>query len=405
MRPITLFLVAGLAWATYPKPSSADSIAFLSNRDGEALEGFAMDPDGTNLARLTPDENTAFLQRLNNTRVDGLHGTRILEMVFFENGPPDDIRVKDESGNIVTRLTDDDSINQFPIWAPDGSKLMFRSNRNHEDFGLFVMDADGGNLVELFPVFSPGSGDESWSPDGQRIAFGRRIQQGFIRLFIIDADGANLEQLVDLRPPSLSVSPRWSPDGSRIAFSGHHDAQINIYVVDADGTNLVQLTDRGLNENHQWSPDGARIVFDRFLGDNREIIAMGSDGSNVVNLTNHPADDQFPLWVPEGERVTAVAEESDTSQPRLNLAPNVPNPFNSDTSIRFQLPTELRIRLSVYDISGQIVTDLASGVWPAGAHSLIWSGFDDAGVELASGVYFYRLSAGKHLTRKLLLLR
>ena len=365
-----------------------------------------MAPDGTNLVQLTLEENTKFLQRLGDRRLDGPKGTRILEVSYFENGPADDIFVKDESGNIVTRLTDDDSINQFPRWAPDGSKLMFRSNRSQESFSLFVMDADGGNLVELFPVFSPGSGDESWSPDGQRIAFSRRIQQGFMRLFIIDADGASLEQLVDLGPPSLSISPRWSPDGRRIAFSVYRDAQINIFVVDAAGTNLVQLTDRGLNEHHQWSPDGSKIVFDRFLGDNREIVVMGSYGSNVVNLTNHRADDQFPLWMSEEERVTSVGEFFNASFPEFQLAQNAPNPFNTDTAIRFGLATEVRIQLSIFDIAGQRVIDLASGVWPAGAHRLIWNSRDALGAKLASGVYFYRLSIGdRHQTRKLLLLR
>ena len=260
--------------------------------------------------------------------------------------------------------------------------------------------------MELFPVPSPGSGDESWSPDGQRIAFSRRIQQGFLSLFIIDTDGASLELLADLGPPSLSVYPRWSPDGSRIAFSGYRDAQINIFVVDADGTNFVQLTDRGLNENHQWSPDGSKIVFDRLLGDNREIIIMGSDGSNVVNLTNYRADDQFPLWMTEEERVTTVGEVFNASFPEFQLDQNAPNPFNTDTMIRFGLPTEARIRLSVFNISGQKVADLATGVWSAGAHSLLWSGWGANGEELASGVYFYRLSIDhQHQTRKLLLLR
>ena len=405
MRPILCLLLAA-SWAVDLTSSSADKIVFLSSRAGEPGQGFAMEPDGTNLVQLTLDENTTFMQRLHNRRLDGPNGIRILEVSYFENGPADDIFVKDESGNIVARLTDDDSINQWPIWAPDGSKLMFRSNRSHESFSLFVMDAEGGNLVELFPVFSPGSGDESWSPDGQRIAFSRRTQQGFMRLFIIDADGANLEQLVDLGPPSLSVSPRWSPDGGRIAFSVHRDAHINIFVVDMDGTNLVQLTERGLNEHHQWSPDGSKIVFDRFLGDNREIIVMDSNGSNVVNLTKHRADDQFPLWMSEEQRVTTVGEVFNASFPGFQLDQNAPNPFNTDTAIRFGLPAKARIQLSIFDIAGQRVIDLASGVWPAGAHRLTWNSRDAFGAELGSGVYFYRLSIGsQHQTRKLLLLR
>ena len=62
--------------------------------------------------------------------------------------------------------------------------------------------------------------------------------------------------------------------------------------------------------------------------------------------------------------------------------------------------------LSLYNLAGQQVATLASGLREAGSYNLVWDGRDDAGRDLASGMYFYRLIAGDRVeTRKLMLLR
>ncbi len=68
---------------------------------------------------------------------------------------------------------------------------------------------------------------------------------------------------------------------------------------------------------------------------------------------------------------------------------NYPNPFNPSTTIKFALPTEGRVDISVYNIRGQRVTTLASRVYPAGNHEVIWNA---KGV--ASGAYFYKVRTG-----------
>lgn len=83
------------------------------------------------------------------------------------------------------------------------------------------------------------------------------------------------------------------------------------------------------------------------------------------------------------------------------LAQNYPNPFNGTTTIRFALPVRNHVRLSVCNILGQEVATVTEGVYEAGEHT---AAFDGSG--LASGVYFYRISAGLFASvRKLLLIR
>ena len=74
--------------------------------------------------------------------------------------------------------------------------------------------------------------------------------------------------------------------------------------------------------------------------------------------------------------------------------------------MNFDLPQSQDIELAIYNLAAQRVATLVQGHREAGSYSVRWDGVDDAGLELASGVYFYPLTAGERVeTRKLLLLR
>ena len=72
-----------------------------------------------------------------------------------------------------------------------------------------------------------------------------------------------------------------------------------------------------------------------------------------------------------------------------SLYPNYPNPFNASTTIRFALPVENHVRLTVYDILGRKIATLADRRMPAGSHSFFWNA-----EELSSGIYILRLRTG-----------
>jgi len=88
------------------------------------------------------------------------------------------------------------------------------------------------------------------------------------------------------------------------------------------------------------------------------------------------------------------------------LYQNVPNPFNPTTRIRFDLPEAADVRLAVYNVNGQVIRVLADAEMPAGAREVMWDGRDAKGRAAASGIYFYRIDAGRFTqTRKMILLR
>jgi hypothetical protein len=105
--------------------------------------------------------------------------------------------------------------------------------------------------------------------------------------------------------------------------------------------------------------------------------------------------------------IAVLYSGSATAPPReTTLFQNYPNPFNPTTTISYFLPEQARVDLIIYDVRGRVVRTLVSGIQPAGTRSETWNGRDDAGRRVGSGVYLYRLKAGKiALTRKMVLLQ
>jgi len=111
------------------------------------------------------------------------------------------------------------------------------------------------------------------------------------------------------------------------------------------------------------------------------------------------------------ETVTAIpgpgAEFDEVSMPLVTgLHGNYPNPFNPETVLSFSLAREGFVSIDVYNVRGQKVRGLVSGVYGAGVHKVVWNGVSDNGRSVGSGVYFYRMSAGGYTgVRKMLLLK
>ena len=90
----------------------------------------------------------------------------------------------------------------------------------------------------------------------------------------------------------------------------------------------------------------------------------------------------------------------------MMLEQNYPNPFNPSTTIRYAVPEAGEISLKIYNLNGQLVKTLVSGVVTAGNHQVVWDGTDSSGSQVASGAYLYKLEAGDFVqTRKTVLLQ
>ncbi|MBF8294191.1 MAG: hypothetical protein HW389_736 [Bacteroidetes bacterium] len=154
--------------------------------------------------------------------------------------------------------------------------------------------------------------------------------------------------------------------------------------------------------------------FTMALGDTQEVvIAMIASAAptSVENATwlKNRAKYVRAIYPKLGEYVagfiTGVSDNSNVPGD-FALSQNFPNPFNPSTQIRFTIPHEGQVKLSVFDLLGREAKVLYHGFLPAGEHTVAWDGRNASGESAPSGVYFYRLTHGdRQVTRKLLLIR
>ncbi|MBU8923226.1 MAG: T9SS type A sorting domain-containing protein, partial [Bacteroidales bacterium] len=134
--------------------------------------------------------------------------------------------------------------------------------------------------------------------------------------------------------------------------------------------------------------EGSYMFLDKGVAPGKDHVyrvAIVSDGS------------EYLIFETEAVRTPAV---------ELTLYQNRPNPFNPATEISYVLPAAGSVLLEVYDVAGRRIKTLVDGVQPPGRYSADWTGHNETGGRVASGVYFYRLRTGKKvLTRKMVLLR
>jgi hypothetical protein len=113
-------------------------------------------------------------------------------------------------------------------------------------------------------------------------------------------------------------------------------------------------------------------------------------------------------WIMRLEVVGPPTAIGDEPAPRsFALHPNVPNPFNPQTTIQYDVPgSGADVNITVYDVAGRMVVELVDRHRAAGRWSVQWNGEDERGQRVASGLYFYRMRAGSFVeTRKMVLLK
>ena len=186
-----------------------------------------------------------------------------------------------------------------PKWSPDGKRLALTSTDGSLDgmTDVCVMDIEGIALKNL--TLSPGRDEVgSWSPDGSKIVFFSN-RDGNEEIYVMGSNGRKQVNLTN--HPALDAAPTWSPDGTQIAFhSNREGGQDDIYVMNPDGSNVVNLTRLHPWEDRApaWSPDGRWIAYHAFqVGQRPDIYVMDANGGNRVQLTKHPGSDTDPTWV------------------------------------------------------------------------------------------------------------
>jgi photosystem II stability/assembly factor-like uncharacterized protein len=173
-------------------------------------------------------------------------------------------------------------------------------------------------------------------------------------------------------------------NGPTITFIVSLGAHVFVGNVGMNGPGVYHSTNNGLNWTRVNDGLGDLDVYSAVI--NGPYLYVGARG----------------IWRrPLSDFITSVQQPSSQAPITFSMSQNYPNPFNPSTTIQYGLPARTHITLKVFNTLGQHVTTLVQGEQEAGYHEVR---FDGTG--LASGIYFYRLTAGSFVeTKKLLLLR
>ena len=343
------------------------------------------------------------------------------------------------TGTLLHTLTGHTSSVGNVVYSLDGRTLVSGSGDNT----VRIWDATTGTLKHTLIGHTSSVRSVAYSPDGNTIASGS--EDNTVRIW--DATTGTLKHT--LRYTSSVRSVAYSPDGNTIA-SGSYDGTVLLWRltpmepdreseqlvadINADGTiNIQDLAfvaarfgqtgedDADVNGDGEVNIKDLVLVAAAFGNGNgaptTPISLISGDFHIGFTLTRTEIQQwlvearQLGLTDPTSLRGIAVLEQlfAALAPAETALLPNYPNPFNPETWIPYQLAVSASVSVSIYAADGTVVSILAVGHQPAGEYqqrnrAVYWDGRNTQGEPVASGVYFYTLTAGDFTaTRKMII--
>lgn len=159
---------------------------------------------------------------------------------------------------------------------------------------------------------------------------------------------------------------------------------LDYYTGDDNHQMLIQLS---LFTAFSWEVGDSLIVFirdieDPFIGESGYVrLVISGDTEPEVFI------DQFLSILTDVNHAEAVPDV-------FALEQNFPNPFNPETTIKYQLPEDCMVSLKIFDVLGREVRKLVHENQQAGYYSVIWNGLDNSNQRVPSGLYFIQMAAG-----------
>lgn len=312
------------------------------------------------------------------------------ELAFVSNGSPKSISIVNLSSRIEVSRIQLGGNPQRSGQTPDGKYLYVATSSN-----VAVIDIAGDSVLTTIPVMSQPIG-LAITLDGSAAYVANRLSS---RISVIDIATNSVKATLasGTWPREIAMSPN-----GRFAYVANQVTD-DITVIDVDSVAVVNTIPVGDNP--------LSVVFSSD-GDHAYVINRDDDNISVIETASSMVTEtirvgQFPqqiVLVPADP--VSIADEKISTPESYALLNAYPNPFNPRTHIRYSLPVESHVELIIYDIRGRMVTTLANTVQSPGWYDVIWNGFDHAGVNAGTGVYFARIQSGEYTkTIKMLYLK
>lgn len=241
---------------------------------------------------------------------------RMVAFLQFTTVGVSEIYVIPLEGGPARRLTADGKWITDLMWAADGKRIIFSSDRGGKlSDRLWEVPLEGGDIKP--ETIYPNVG--SLSPDGRRLAFvwkGRSDPPSIWRADLSGPGGRIITQKKIISSAVNDEDPQLSPDGTTIVFTSLRSGDMELWKSDADGSNPLQITSfRGEWPGYpRWSPDGKSIVFNKPSGAYTQIYVIDADGRNLHAITSGDYENRYPGWSRDGQSIYFASTRSGVSQ-------------------------------------------------------------------------------------------
>jgi Tol biopolymer transport system component len=228
------------------------------DRSGKELSVSRPDTDDMKAPELSPDGRHVAIDRtIQNNR---------------------DVWLMDLDRGNFNRFTFDAAIDGFPLWSPDGSKIVFESIRKGS-FDLWIKPSGGAGTEELLLGTSSHEWPLDWSKDGRFLLYQRIDQQTGLDLWALPMFGDSRNEFVVANTPYEERNGQFSPNGRWVAYETNESGRFEIMVqpFPEPSSKWKVSTNGGLQP--RWRPDGTELYFIAPDGKLMTVPVTGSDGA------------------------------------------------------------------------------------------------------------------------------
>lgn len=359
-----------------------------------------------------------------------VEGSVLIQNFVLDTTKASILLVDDDSGKRLISKIDGALAEEYVVKASEKGQSAVEIQNVLESLGYYVLktgfDEETANKLDEFDMLisSSGSNTAPVTDSTYRFMLEQYVENGG-KLLIeggeVGYDADSLPGYPSFAQNVLHIS-QWNTDDTGVLYqlNYYHDMvlipnkllfKLEIdYSIDGDEDACTPASDAHIIYYNNGEPSqggiilyedpdnifGARIVYYTFAFNKLSDLSVAANLlENTVNYLLSPTEPKEEVKI----TVSQLPRE-------FALYSNYPNPFNSSTTIRFDIPEETHVTIEIFDLLGRQVGILTDENKIPGFYELLWNGKDKNGKILPSGVYFYAITAGQfHRLHKMLLVK